>query len=179
MAASPLPINGFIGTGATFAADINLVVPLAMGASDRGLTLAKHKRYKAHGACQTTVFLSNLWVIGFEMGPPFRQQVAAPRPKVLHSSYYAIATIHAALGSAAELMALYIVLVAATYLVPRQLRFNDWKRWMRIELLLWSVALVGGLGTYYAWYIAPFGSWSQCQVGVVSATARRHSAQLQ
>ena len=150
-AASPLPINGFIGTGATFAADINLVVQLAMGASDRALILAKHKRYKAHGACQTTVLLSNLWLIGFEMGPPFRQQVAAPRPKVLLSRYYAIATIDAVLGSAAELVALYVVLVAGTYLVPRELRFKDWKRWKRIELLLWSVALVGGLGTYYAW----------------------------
>jgi len=48
-------------------------------------------------------------------------------------------------------MALYIILVAGTYLVPRQLRSKNWKRWMRIELLLWSVALVGGLGTYYAW----------------------------
>ena len=35
MAASPLPINEFLGTGATFAADINLVVQLAMGRSDR------------------------------------------------------------------------------------------------------------------------------------------------
>jgi hypothetical protein len=90
------------------------------------------------------------------MWPPFRQQVAAPRAKVLPSRYYAIATIDAALGSAAELMALYIVLVAGTYLVPRQLRFKDWKRWMRIELLLCYVAFIGGLGSYYAWYIAAF-----------------------
>lgn len=155
--ASSLPINGFLGSGATFAADINLVVQLAMGgALIVGLFLAKHKRYKAHGVCQTTVLLSNLWLIGFEMWPSFRQQVVAHLPKVVHNRYYTIATIHAVLGSAAELMGLYIVLVAGTNLVPRQLRFNDWKRWMRIELLLWSVALIAGLGTYYAWYIAPF-----------------------
>lgn len=129
MAASPLPINEFLSTGATFAADLAFV-PATTG--------------------------SHL-------------------PKILHIRYYAIATIDAAPGSAAELMGLYIVLVVGTYLVPRQLRFKYWKRWMRIELLLWSVALIGGLGTYYAWYIASF----RYQVGVVSATTRTHSSQLQ
>lgn len=157
MTAFSLPIKGFLGTGATFAADVNLLLQVALGAAlILGVILAKHKRYKAHGVCQTTVLLSNLWLIGFEMWPSFREQVAVRLPRVLHSRYYAIATIHAALGATAELMGLYIVLVAGTNLVPPQLRFKDWKRWMRIELALWSLALIGGLGTYYRWYIAPF-----------------------
>ena len=35
MAELAVSINGFLGTGATFAADLNLVVQLAMGRSDR------------------------------------------------------------------------------------------------------------------------------------------------
>jgi hypothetical protein len=35
MAELSVSINGFLGTGATFAADLNLVVQLAMGRSDR------------------------------------------------------------------------------------------------------------------------------------------------
>ena len=40
--------------------------------------------------------------------------------------------------------------------LPEWLRFKDWKRWMRTELILWSIVVLTGVGTYYAWYIAPF-----------------------
>ena len=155
--ATQLPVNGFLGTGAPFAADVNLIVQLAMGgALIAGVILAKQKRYRAHCACQTTVLLLNLWMIGFEMWPSFRLQIMPHIPRVLHSTYYKIATIHAALGTAAELLGIYIVLVAATKLVPRSLRFTHWKRWMRIELALWLLALTLGMGTYYEWYVVPF-----------------------
>ena len=152
-----LPVNGFLGTGATFAADVNLIVQLAMGgALVVGVILAKKKHYRAHGACQTTVLLLNLCMIGFEMWPSFRLQIMPRLPRVLHRPYYAIATLHAALGTAAELLGIYIVLVVGTKLVPPSLRFTQWKRWMRIELALWMLALTWGLGTYYEWYVVPF-----------------------
>ena len=155
--ATQLPVNGFLGTGATFSADLNLIVQLAMGgALIVGVILAKQKRYRAHGVCQTTVLLLNLWMIGFEMWPSFRLQIAPHVPKVLRNTYYTIATIHAALGAAAELLGIYIVLVAGTKLVPPSLRFTQWKRWMRIELALWFLALTWGIGTYYEWYVVPF-----------------------
>jgi uncharacterized membrane protein YozB (DUF420 family) len=151
------PVDGFLGTGAPFAADLNLVMQLVMGvALIAGAVLAKRKRYTAHGICQTTVLLVNLVMIGLVMWPAFRQQVEPRLPKVLHKWYYAVATIHALLGGAAELLGLYIVIVAGTSVLPRWLRFKDWKRWMRTELTLWSVVVLTGVGTYYAWYIAPF-----------------------
>lgn len=157
MASSLFPVNGFLGTGATFAADVNFVVQLVMGAAlIVGAIVAKQKRYRAHGACQTGVLLLNLWMIALTMWPSFREQVVPHRLKILRSRYYTIAAVHAALGLTAELLGLYIVLVAGTGLVPRSLRFKRWKRWMRIELALWFVALIGGIGTYYVWYIVPF-----------------------
>ena len=157
IAATQLPVNGFFGTSAPFAADVNLIVQLAIGgALIAGVILAKRKRYRAHGACQTTVLLLNLWMIGFEMWPSFQLQVIPHVPKVLHTAYYTIAAVHAALGAAAELLGIYIVLVAATKLVPPSLRFTHWKRWMRIELAVWLLALALGIGTYYEWYVAPF-----------------------
>jgi uncharacterized membrane protein YozB (DUF420 family) len=80
----------------------------------------------------------------------------ASTPKGVHKWYYAAATIHALLGSMAELLGLYIVIVAATRVLPQSLRFKNWKRWMRAELMLWSVVMLTGVGTYYVWYIAPF-----------------------
>ena len=151
------PIKGFLGTGATFAADLNLVVQLAMGAAlTAGVLLAKRKYYKAHGICQTTVLLLNLLMIGLVMWPTFRQQVKPTLPKVLHKWYFAAPTIHAVLGAAAELLGLYIVVVAGTSILPERLRFKDWKRWMRAELTLWLIVVLTGVGTYYLWYVAPF-----------------------
>ena len=151
------PINGFLGTGATFEADLNLVVQVIMGAAlIAGSLLAKRKRYAAHGICQTTVLLLNLGMIGLVMWPSFQQQVRPALPKSLHRWYYAAATIHALLGVTAELLGLYIVIVAGTRVLPQSLRFKNWKRWMRVELMLWSIVVLSGVGTYYAWYIAPF-----------------------
>jgi len=157
MTLSFLPIKGFLGTGATFGADLNLVVQLIMGlALIAGVLLAKQKRYTAHGICQTTVLLLNLLMIGLVMWPSFQQQVKPALSKVLHKWYYEAATIHALLGIAAELLGLYIVIVAGTNLLPRWLRFKRWKLWMRTELVLWAIVLVSGVGTYCAWYVAPF-----------------------
>jgi len=143
--------------GATFEADVNLVVQLVMGtALVAGVVLARQQRYRAHGICQTTVLLLNLLMIGLVMWPAFRQQVSPKSPKVLHKLYYAAPLIHAALGMAAELLGLYIVLVAGTNVLPAWLRFTNWRRWMRTEFVLWLVVLISGLGAYYAWYIAPF-----------------------
>jgi uncharacterized membrane protein YozB (DUF420 family) len=64
--------------------------------------------------------------------------------------------VHAALGMTAELLGLYIALVAGTNVLPMRLRFRSWKRWMRTELALWLFVVIGGMGTYYVWYIAPF-----------------------
>ena len=152
-----LPVRGFLGTGATFEADLNLVVQLAMAvALVAGVLLAKQKRYRAHGICQTTVLLLNLLMIALVMWPSFRRQVTPRFARALHRSYYAVPVIHAALGVAAELLGLYIVLVAATNVLPVWLRFKNWKRWMRTEFVLWLVVVITGVGTYYAWYIAPF-----------------------
>ena len=149
--------NGFLGTGAPFSADLNLVVQLTMGAAlIAGARLARQKRYRAHSICQTTVLLLNLLMIGLVMGPSFQQQVQPALSRVLHKWYYGVASIHAVLGIAAELLGLHIVIVAGTNVLPQWLRFTHWKGWMRTELALWTIVLLSGVGTYYTWYVAPF-----------------------
>jgi uncharacterized membrane protein YozB (DUF420 family) len=151
------PMTGFLGTGATFGADLNLVVQLIMGvALLGGAVLAKQKRYTAHGICQSTVLLLNLLMIGLVMWPSFQQQVKPALSQVLRKRYYEVATTHAVLGIAAELLGLYVVLVAGTNVVPQWLRFKNWKWWMQAGLVLWAIALVSGVGTYCVWYVAPF-----------------------
>jgi uncharacterized membrane protein YozB (DUF420 family) len=154
---SVFSMQGFLGTGATFGADLNLVVQLIMGvALIGGALLARRKRFRAHGFCQTTVLVLNLLMIGLVMWPSFQQQVRPALPKVFHRWYYEVALIHAVLGITAELLGLYIVIVAGTNVLPQRLRFKHWKGWMRTELVLWLIVLLSGAGTYCAWYVAPF-----------------------
>src|SRR5215472_6705985 len=96
-----------------------------------GSCLAKRKRYAAHGVCQTTVLLLNLGMIGLVMWPSFQQQVRPGLPERLHKWYFGAATIHALLGATAELLGLYIAIVAGTTVLAQFLRFKNWKRWMR------------------------------------------------
>jgi len=148
---------GFLGSGAPFSADLNLVVQVLMGAAlIVGARLAKKGRYKAHAVCQTSVLLLNLAMIGLVMWPSFQQQVAPASAKALHKWYYQAAIIHAVLGTIAEVLGIYIVIVAGTKILPKRLQFTSWKWWMRTELVLWMIVLVSGFTTYCVWYLAPF-----------------------
>ena len=149
-------MDGFLGTGATFRADLNLVVQLAMGLMlFVGMSLARKKNFRAHKYCQSSVMVLNLVMIFLIMAPSFHKQVQPQLPDGLKESYYAVPYVHALLGTIVELLGLYIVLVAAKKLIPKKLRFKRYKPWMRTELALWWVVILIGIGTYYVWYIAP------------------------
>lgn len=148
-------MKGFFGTWANFAADLNLVIQLVMGlALLFGAFLARAKRYAAHGVCQATVLVLNLVMIALVMWPTFQTQVLVQLPTHMGKRHYAIATAHAILGAAAELLGIYILLVAGTDILPHAWRFERWKLWMRIELVLWWVVLLTGSWTYRNWYTA-------------------------
>lgn len=149
-------MDGFLGTGATFRADLNLVVQVTMGlALLAGMFLARRKQFRAHKYCQSSVMLLNLVMIFLIMVPSFHKQVEPQLPGGLKESYYLVPYIHAILGTIAELLGLYIVLVATKKLVPKKLRFKRYKPWMRTELALWWVVVLIGVCTYYVWYVAP------------------------
>jgi uncharacterized membrane protein YozB (DUF420 family) len=149
-------MRGFLGTPASFSADLNLIVQITMGiALLAGALLARSKRYSAHGACMTAVLLLNLVMIALVMWPSFHELVLPKIPARLARRYYAVATVHGVLGAATELFGLYILLVAGTEALPQRWRFQRWKLWMRIELASWWVVLLSGIGTYFLWYGAP------------------------
>jgi plastocyanin/uncharacterized membrane protein YozB (DUF420 family) len=149
-------MHGFLGTGATFWADLNLVIQIAMGvALLGGMALARRQHFRAHMVCQSSVVLLNLVLICVIMLPAFRRQVVPQLPAGLQEAYYAVVTLHAGLGTVAELLGLYIVLRAATNLVPARLRFQNYKVWMRTALGLWWGVVLLGVGTYAIWYFTP------------------------
>ena len=148
--------RGFLRTGAPLGSDLTLVVEIGMGlALLAGMLLARRRRYRAHAWCQSTVVLLNLVAIVLTMAPSFRRSFAPPIPAVFSDSYYAFAAVHAALGTVAELLGLYILVVAGTRMLPRRLRFARYKPWMRTALTLWWLVLLLGVGTYVRWYVVP------------------------
>src|ERR1700688_2269106 len=146
-------VEGFLGTHADYGSDLNLTIQIAMGvALIFGAFLARAKRFVAHGICQTVVLVLNLGLICFVMWPSFHSHVLPRLPKRLGKRFYAVATIHGVFGVLAEILGLYIVLVAGTRMLPETWRFKRWKLWMRFELALWWIVLLMGAVTYWVWY---------------------------
>ena len=148
--------RGFLKTAAPFNSDLTLVAEVGMGlALLAGMALARRGRYRAHAWCQSAVVLLNLVAIALTMAPSFRRSFAPPLPGGFRNSYYVLAAAHVALGTLAELFALYVLLVAGTDILPKRLRFTRYVRWMRTALVLWWAALLFGLATYVRWYLVP------------------------
>lgn len=144
--------SGFLGLGGTFRADVNLSLQLAMGvALLAGMALARAGRYRAHRWCQTSVVLLNLLLIAGLMAPSFEAQVR-PHVREAASLYFAVPLVHAALGTLAECLGIYVILVAGTRVVPRRLRFRRFRIWMRATLAVWWIVIALGAATYAVWY---------------------------
>jgi uncharacterized membrane protein YozB (DUF420 family) len=146
--------EGFLGTAAPLAADVVLLLEIAMGLGLLvGAWLARTKRFRAHAWCQAVIVILNVAVIVLAMVPSFRDQVLPRIPAKLGKTYVVLATAHGALGSIAELLALYILLAAGTRVLPEKLRISRYKAWMRSVLGLWWVVLLLGFATYARWYV--------------------------
>jgi uncharacterized membrane protein YozB (DUF420 family) len=150
-----VPQTGFLGSNAPWPADATLLLEIAMGIGLlAGALFARRGRYRLHATCQSAIVVLNFVVILLAMLPAFHHQVLPKLPGRIGRSYYALATVHAAMGSAAEVAALYILLGAGTTLQPERLRLRRYKFWMRMVLFIWWIALLLGVATYVRWYVA-------------------------
>ncbi len=146
--------EAFFETAAPRAADLVLVLEIAMGVGLlAGTRLARKGRFRQHAWCQSAIVLLNLAVVAVMMIPSFRIHVLPRVPAKLGKAYYALATTHAAIGTATELAGLYILLSAGTSVLPEKFRVTKYKASMRTVLVLWWVVLLLGLATYTRWYV--------------------------
>ncbi len=146
--------EGFLGTAAPRCADVVLFLEISMGLGLlAGALLARMRKFRGHAWCQSLVVLLNLAVIVLVMTPTFRAHVGPKISLKLGKAYYALATVHAALGTITEIARLYILLAAGTSVLPEKFRITKYKLWMRTALGLWWVVLFLGLATYARWYV--------------------------
>lgn len=117
-----------------------------------GAVLARRQSFRAHGWVQSTVVVVNLAAILGFMLPSFSRQLAPQWRIALNGGGDWIVLAHAVVGATAELLAIYVVLVAGSSLIPERYRFSRYKPWMRTTLALWLMALLLGFVTYHISY---------------------------
>ncbi len=131
-----------------------LLLEIAMGLGLLfGSRLARLRRFRQHAWCQSVIVLLNLAVIALTMIPSFRVYVFPMIPAKLGRVYYALATMHGALGSITEIVGLYVLLAVGTSVLPERFRITRFKVWMRSVLVLWWLVLLLGIATYARWYV--------------------------
>lgn len=141
--------GGFLGQGAPWGADLNLVLQVGVGLLLLvGMGLARRGRYGAHGICQSTGYVLALTMTILWMLPAFHAIHADALGRGVVNRVTVAVALHVVVGTIALLVGAWIVLVAGTPIVPERFRFSDYKRWMRTLLTLWWLAIVLGVAIY-------------------------------
>jgi len=142
--------DGFLGRGAPFGADLNLLLQVGVGVVLLGgMALARGGRYRAHGLCQSAGFVLAVVMTAFWMIPAFHAIHADALARGVVNRVTLAVAAHVVVGTGALLVGAWVVLVAGTPLVPARLRFSRYKRWMRTLLTLWWIAILLGVAIYY------------------------------
>jgi hypothetical protein len=145
---------GFLGTSANWAADVTLLASLLVVILlTIGVVLAVRGQYRAHRWFQTSAASINAILVLWLMVLPFRDFVApASNPAGLPLSAIATTRIHAAVGTTALIFGLFVTL-RANGLMPKFLRFNNYKAYMRVAYALYMLASLIGLFVYITWFV--------------------------
>jgi uncharacterized membrane protein YozB (DUF420 family) len=144
--------TGFLGTRANWAADLNLIVQIALLVGlVVGRARAKRRNLTGHHTWMTAIVVVNAVMIIAIMNPAFFRllplawrRLGAAGPMLLW--------VHVGVALVAELMGLYAVLWMSTDL-PQLVHTRNLKWFMRINFLLWALALAGGIVLYWARYM--------------------------
>jgi uncharacterized membrane protein YozB (DUF420 family) len=143
--------EGFLGRGATFGGDLNLLVQIGLGLLLLiGMALARRGLYRAHGACQASALILAIGMTLVWMWPSFREVYVPDLARGIANRTTVAVVAHAALGSVVLLLGVYVVLVAGTAVIPRRFRFQNYSAWMRTLLVLWWITI--GLGVLTYWF---------------------------
>ncbi len=148
--------DGFLGTGATLGADLNLLayvlilVPLML----IGFYFARGKKFRNHKYVMTTITLANWVLIASIMAVSFNNNVSPGVPDRLKDSFFLSPTVHAAIALTAQILASYLVLrMWFEKRLPSWVMIKNFKPWMRLTLVLWLTAATLGIITYSIWYL--------------------------
>lgn len=148
-----LHASGFLGTNANFAADMTLVLMvLIAGLFTYGLYLARKGGYEQHKWVQTAGAGLNLILVLWLMVLPFRDFVVRDLGGPRSSFFYTITRLHAVVGATAVVLGNFVVL-RGHKLVPKRLRFSNYKPFMRAAYIFYMLTTALGVWVYWTWFV--------------------------
>jgi uncharacterized membrane protein YozB (DUF420 family) len=144
---------GFLGTKAPVRSDITLVLILITSVLFTiGWQLALRKRFEAHRWVQTTAAILNAIIVLLAMINIFIIYILPGIPGKLLQGSYGATTVHGLVGAIGLLLGLFVVL-RANKLVPKRLRFKNYKLFMRTSYGIYMFATLLGVVVYILAYI--------------------------
>jgi plastocyanin len=147
--------RGFLGTTAPLYADLTLVLSIAVALTlTVGMVLAIRKRYTAHRWVQTAAVSLNVILVLAVMIGSFLRSAAPGLPERIGEPYFYAAVGHGLAGLIAFVFGTFVML-RGNGLVPKALKFKNYKLFMRSAYGLYMVATALGAWVYTQWYLAP------------------------
>lgn len=144
---------GFLGTGAPFISDLSLILMILTAAMFTiGWRLAVRRRYAAHRWVQTCAVFLNTAVVLIVMVASFVIFILPGIPAKLGEGSYGITTVHALVGLVSLILGVYVVLVGNN-LLPRRLRFTNYKLVMWTSYALYMLATTLGVVVYIVVFV--------------------------
>ena len=143
-----LTMPGILGTRATLRSDLTLVLILFTAILfNIGFILARRKQFKAHRWVQTTAVIINTLVVIISMVTSYIIHILPGIPDKLAEGDYAVITLHAIAGTIGLVFGVFVAL-RGNELVPKSLRFSNYKRFMRWSYALYMLSTLGGVIVY-------------------------------
>jgi uncharacterized membrane protein YozB (DUF420 family) len=143
-----LTTPGFLGTRATLRSDLTLVLILVTAVLiNIGFILARRKQVEAHRWVQTTAVILSTLVVVISMVTSYIIYILPGIPAKLGEGDYAVTSLHAIVGTIGVLFGIFVTL-RGNNLVPKSLRFQNYKPFMRWAYGLYMLNTIGGVILY-------------------------------
>jgi uncharacterized membrane protein YozB (DUF420 family) len=144
---------GFLGTKATLRSDLTMVLILITAVLfNLGFFLARQKQFNAHRWVQTTTVILNTLVVVISMVTSYIIHILPGIPEKLGQGDYAVTTIHAIIGGIGVVFGVFVAL-RGNELVPKNIRFNNYKLFMRWAYAMYMLATIGGVAIYITIFV--------------------------
>ena len=139
---------GFLGTRATLRSDLTLVLILITAVLiNIGFILARRKQFNAHRWVQTIAVILSTLVVVISMVTSYIIYILPGIPAKLGEGDYAVTSLHAIVGTIAVLFGVFVTL-RGNNLVPKRLRFQNYKPFMHWAYGLYMLSTLGGVILY-------------------------------
>jgi uncharacterized membrane protein YozB (DUF420 family) len=144
---------GFLGTHAPWISDITLIMVVVSAITFTiGVFLIRRNHVQAHRWVQTgSAALNALLVLGV-MIYSFVAHILPGLPGKFFEGSYGVTTVHAFVGLIGLVLGIFVVL-RGNNLVPKGLRFKDYKLFMRTSYSIYMLATLIGVAVYVEAFI--------------------------